>query len=110
MSTDDKVVVWLEGEVKTPPFSPLARRQAGFFLRLLQRGESLSMPHARPMPDVGRRCSELRINDKDQTWRVMYRTDPDAIVILDVFSKKSAKTPKKVIEACRSRLRRYDEM
>jgi phage-related protein len=39
----------------------------------------------------------------------MLRTDPDAVVILDVFAKKTRTTPRKVIEACRERLRRYDE-
>lgn len=31
----------------------------------------------------------------------------DAVVILGVFEKKTAKTPRPVIEACRNRLRRY---
>ncbi len=40
----DKELVWLAGEVKTPPFSSEARIEAGYLLRLLQKGESLSMP------------------------------------------------------------------
>lgn len=60
------------------------------------------------MPNIGSRCHELRINDADATWRLVYRIDPDAIVIADVFSKKSEKTPKDVIEACRKRLKEYD--
>ena len=47
--------------------------------------------------------------DKDATWRILYRIDPDAIVILEVFSKKPAQTPKRVIEACKKRLRDYDD-
>jgi len=35
-------LVWLKGEVKSPPFSPEARLEAGFLLRKLQMGESLS--------------------------------------------------------------------
>lgn len=77
-------------------------------LRRLQRGDLLSMPHSRPMPSVGARCHELRIVDTDSTWRVMYRTDQDAIVILDVFSKKTPKTPKLVIDVCQRRLQEYD--
>ena len=77
----DKSLVWLGGEIKTPPLSAAARIEAGVLLRRLQTGELLAMPHSRPMPAIGPRCHELRINDRDRTWRVMYRVDPDAIVI-----------------------------
>jgi phage-related protein len=40
----------------------------------------------------------------------MYRLDPDAVVILEVFSKKTQKTPKAVITAARVRLRAYDQV
>ena len=79
-------------------------------LRRLQRGESLSLPHSRPMVAIGARCHELRVVDRDDTWRILYRTDPDAIIIVDVFSKKTRKTPRDVIDRCRSQLRRYDEL
>jgi len=98
----------LYGQIKTPPFSPAARLEAGFLLRRLQGGEKLGLPHSRPMPSVGTRCHELRINDINKTWRIMYRIDEDAIVILEVFVKKSGKTPKKIIEICKQRLRNYD--
>jgi phage-related protein len=106
----DKPLVWLRGEVRTPPFSLAARIEAGVLLRRLQRGENLSLPHSRPMPSIGRRCHELRINDQDKTWRIIYRVDPDAIVILDVFRKTTPQTPQRVIEACLRRLKRYDEL
>jgi len=32
MRTNDKVVVWLHGEVRTPPFSAAARIEAGYLL------------------------------------------------------------------------------
>ena len=108
MDRDDKPLVWMHGEVKTPPFSKLARLQAGFLLRLLQRGEKIVMPHSRPMPSIGRRCHELRVPDDKMSWRVFYRIDDDAIVILEVFSKKTGKTPKSIIDICRARLREYD--
>lgn len=66
------------------------------------------MPHSRPMPSIGRRCHELRITDENKIWRIAYRTDPDAVVILEVFEKKSNKTPKLVIDNCKSRMRNYD--
>jgi phage-related protein len=105
----DKPLVWLEGEVKTPPFSAAARLEAGLLLRRLQRGELLSLPHSRPMPSIGRRCHELRIPDERVTWRIVYRLDPDAVVIGEVFAKKTAQTPAEVIHVCKQRLRRYDE-
>ena len=108
MSPKDKPLVWLHGEVKTPPLSAAARLEAGYLLRVLQSGGAVAMPHSRPMPSIGRRCHELRITDENKTWRIAYRTDPDAIVILAVFEKKTNKTPKLVIENCRSRLRNYD--
>lgn len=109
MADVDKPLVWLHGEVKTPPFSPSARLQAGFLLRRLQWGETLSMPHSRPMPSIGSRCHELRVNDEAATWRIIYRIDLDAIVIAEVFSKKTQATPAKVIETCKKRLKEYDD-
>jgi phage-related protein len=102
-------LIWLKGEVKTPPFSRTARLEAGFLLRRLQQGETLGMPHSRPMPSIGARCHELRIRDRGHQWRIMYRLDANAVVILDVFVKVTRATPKFVIETCRERLRRYDE-
>jgi phage-related protein len=108
MGKDDKPLVWLHGEVKTPPFSQIARLEAGFLLRQLQQGENLGMPQSRPMPNVGANCHELRIKDENQNWRIIYRIDDDAIVILEVFSKKTQTTPKSVIDVCKKRLSKYD--
>lgn len=107
MSPTDKPLVWLHGEVKSPPFSRAGRIEAGFLLRRLQKGDKLALPHSRPMPSIGRRCHELRIIDDDSTWRIVYRTDPDAVIIVEVFSKKTAQTPKRVIEICKKRLKEY---
>ena len=108
-SRGDRPLVWLKGEVKTPPFSRAGRLEAGLLLRRLQRGEALGMPHSRPMPLLGVRCHELRIRDRGCRWRIVYRLDVDAVVIVEVFVKTTRATPKAVIEACRDRLRRYDE-
>ena len=108
MDTDDKPLAWLHGEIKTPPFSADARLEAGGLLRALQKGKTLAMPHSRPMPSIGRRCHELRIVDQQVDWRIVYRIDADAIVILDVFSKTTKRTPKRVIDACKGRIAQYD--
>jgi phage-related protein len=104
-----KPLVRLGGEIKTPPFSTEARVEAGFLLRRLQEGESLGMPHSRPMPSIGPRCHELRIRDQNRIWRVVYRIDADAIVIAGVFSKTTRATAKHDIEACQKRLKVYDK-
>jgi len=108
MAPADKPLVWLSGEVKSPPFSARARLEAGVLLRRLQRGESLGLPHSRPMPGIGRRCHELRIPDERHTWRIVYRLDPDAVVIGEVFPKTTAQTPGAVIESCKRRFHAYD--
>lgn len=68
----------------------------------------LSFPHSRPMPSIGPRCHELRIVDEDKSWRMMYRLDPDVILIAEVFNKTTRETPGHVIETCRRRFKRYD--
>ena len=52
----------------------------------------------RRLPKIGARCHELRIHDADATWRIIHHIAPDAIVILELFAKKTAATPKTVIE------------
>lgn len=99
---------WLHGEVKTPPFSRAARLEAGLLLRRLQQGETLSLPHSRPLPNIGARCHELRIRDENKNWRIVYRIDEDRILILDVFKKTTRQTPDAVIKRCRRRLGEYD--
>jgi phage-related protein len=107
----DRKLVWLHGAIKTPPFSDGARRTAGFLLRLVQMGRSLSMPDSRPMPGIGARCHELRIRDhlKRVRWRVIYRIDADAVIIGDVFAKKTPGTPHGVMESCSKRFGIYDQ-
>lgn len=100
-------MVWLHGEVKTPPFSADARIEAGVLMRRLQEGASISLPHARPMPSIGRGCHELRIPDENRTWRIVYYVDTVAIVILDVFAKTTSQTPQTVIDICKTRLKHY---
>lgn len=107
---EDKRLVLLHSDarIKTPPLSSMARVKVGYHLRQLQQGKSLSMPLSRPMPIIGKRCHELRINDDNVTWRMIYRIDDDAILIAHVFKKKTEKTPKRVLSLCETRLAKYD--
>ena len=106
----DKPLVLLHVQIRTPPLSTEARRRTGFLLRRLQRWLPISMPDSRPMPSIGPRCHELRVNDPGsrQSWRIVYRLDSDAVVVVEVFSKKSRATPHEVIDRCRKRLAQYD--
>ncbi len=110
--SSNKEIVWLAGEIKTPPFSQSARIETGFLLRHLQEGELLSMLISRQMSIIGNHCHELRVHDSENSKerRLIYRIDDDAIVILDVFAKTTQKTPNKVIDNCKKRLKIYDEI
>jgi phage-related protein len=62
------------------------------------------------MPSIGTRCHELRINDENLTWRLIYRTYTDAILILEVFEKKTNnKTPKSISAICKQQIKRYEK-
>jgi phage-related protein len=83
----------ISGEIKSPPFSREARHEAGEMLRRLQEGESLGMPHSRPMPSIGQGVHELRVRDAGHNWRIIYRVDDEAILMVHVFAKRTGATP-----------------
>jgi phage-related protein len=107
MDAKDRPVIWLHGEVKTPPFSRDARLVAGILLRRLQRGERLRLPLSRPMPQIATGCHELRISDGRTEWRIVYFVAADGIVVLEVFAKKTRQTPTQVLLNCKRRLDKY---
>jgi phage-related protein len=91
-------------------FSQAARLEAGLLLARLQEGEMLAMPVSRPLPTLASRCHELRIKDGAMNWRIVYRLDSDAVLILEVFLKKTRRTPTEVLNACKARMRQYDSL
>ena len=101
MNPPGKPLVWLRGEIKTPPFTAEARVEAGHLLRLVQLGWKVGMPHSRPMPTIAPQCHELWIKDA--------RSHPDAVVIADIFAKTTRTTPGRTIADCRRRLKMYDD-
>ena len=105
---DRRPLVWLGGKISTPPFSSTARKEAGYYLGCVQDGELLSMPHSRAMPGIGHDCHELRVRDAAADWRIIYRIDPDAVLVVEIFRKKTPETPPRIIGTCRTRLRSYD--
>src|ERR1043165_5664725 len=100
-------LVWLQGEATTTRSSHDAIIEACVLLRRFQEGESLGMPISRPLPSVGPNCHELRVVDRDSTWRIVYHLASDAVVILEVFSKKTRTLPTQLASAARRRLREY---
>lgn len=88
----------------------VAAREAGFALRRTQRGELLSLPLSRPMPEIGAHVHELRIPDINTFWRIIYRIDSDAIIVVHAFEKKTGKTPESAKQLCRNRLKQYDKI
>jgi phage-related protein len=88
-----------------------ARVEGGMLLRRVQRGEHLSMPESRPMPTIGPRCHELRIDDvvQKKEWRIIYYTGKLAIAVLDVFAKGTRETSDDVIKNCKRRLADFRE-
>ena len=60
------------------------------------------------MPVIGPNCHELRIVDKQVTWRILLAVQSDALVILEVFAKKTRQTPAQVVSTCKRRLKAYN--
>jgi len=50
----------------------------------------------------------LRVAERNAIWRLIYPIDKEAIVVIALFKKKTAKTPKAVIDLCKRRLSEYD--
>ena len=76
----------------------------------LQDGESLGLPHSRPLPSVGPGVHELRVRDAGHSWRLVYRIDPDAIVIAAVFAKQSKPRQQREFDSAKRRLKTYDAL
>ena len=108
MSPKDKPLVWLDG-IGSPPFSREALVEAGYLLRRLQQGEKLALPHSETMPEIGPRSHQLRIRDNAHNWRIVYRIEADAILVVLVFAKTTKATPRAEIETAKRRLKEYDK-
>jgi phage-related protein len=107
MGSSRKPVRWFE-HMTRPPLTEEGQLRGGTLLRLLQEGESLSAPDAKQLPSIGARRGELRFQDEGHNWRIVYRVDDDAILVVHIFAKTTRKTPQKVIDLCKKRLANYD--
>jgi len=59
------------------------------------------------MPNIGKGCHELRVRDKDEYWRTVYLIAKAEIVVLEVFKKKTHKTPQPIVASCKERIKTY---
>ena len=82
------------------------RTRLGRGLLLLQMGEHLTMPNARPMPSVSPGVSELRVKGVDGIFRAFYYTaSSNGVLVFHAFVKKTQRTPPLEIELARKRLK-----
>lgn len=103
------IVYATRDELSVPPFSEAGRAKALENLRQLSLGVSFAPPIVKPMRSIGPGVAELRFSDGAvrQSFRIDYYRDTSAVVVLAIFEKKSQKTPRRILEACESRLRAY---
>ena len=65
MAASEKPLVWLRGEVKTPPFSAAARVEAGTLLRRLQRDDVFQKTTQHAPVRISTDCARrLRLYDR----------------------------------------------
>ena len=100
-------IVWNKKALKeVQNFPDIVKRELGYLLFRLQRGESLAMPHSKPMPSVGKGCYELRVKGEDGAYRVFYLLKiKDEIIVFHAFKKKTQKTSLKDIDLGKKNLK-----
>lgn len=101
-----KEVIWLGDSKKAVSTFPLhIKEDLGFQLYQLQQGK---MPtKSRPMKSIGNGVFELKEQDHQGWYRVVYTIQvKNKIYILHCFKKQSAKTPKADLELAKNRLRK----
>ena len=109
MNPEEKPLFQFNGvELSTPPLGVSARREIGFLLGQLQSGEALSLPQARPLPQISAGLYELRVREAGKNWRIFYRVDDDFILVIHQFNKTTPKLPQQDIETIQKRLASYD--
>jgi phage-related protein len=87
-----KGIVWI-GSSKDDllVFPPAVRREAGYQLDKVQRGEAPD--DWRPMKTIGPGVREIRIRDEGGAFRVIYITQiGDSVHVLHCFQKKAPRT------------------
>lgn len=93
-------IIWNKKALKeVQRFPDVVKKEVGYLLFKLQKGESLAMPHSKPMPSVAKGCHEIRVKSEDGAYRVFYFLKvKDHILVFHAFQKKTQKTSLKDIE------------
>ncbi len=106
-----KAIIWHPNaldEIRAFPVD--VRTKLGYQLHLLQKGETLQMPHSRAMKSVAIGTYELRVKSIDGIYRVFYLLKmADGIYVFHAFQKKTQKTPIEEINLGRKRLKELME-
>lgn len=83
-------------------FPENARRRAGYQLDRVQHG--LDPDDWKPMSSSGPGCREIRVRDKDGTFRVFRSaTIDETVYVLHAFQKKTQKTSKADLDLAKQR-------
>lgn len=100
-----KPLVWMgNSRDDLRSFPDEARRDAGYSLRLVQRGAN--PPDWKPMPTVGASVCEIRVHEDSGEFRVMYlATRPEGVYVLHCFQKKTQKTSQRDLDLASRRFR-----
>jgi phage-related protein len=89
-------------------FPSSVRQDAGYQLERVQRGDAPD--DFKPMSGIGRGVQEIRVRDAAGAFRIIYLARfEEAVYVLHVFQKKTAKTATLDIEVARQRYRRLLE-
>ena len=100
-----KSLLWMGSSKRDLLMFPwAARRDAGFQLEKVQRGQEPS--DWKSMSAVGAGVREIRIREESGVFRVIYLASrPEGIYVLHCFQKKSEATSQQDIELARKRLK-----
>jgi phage-related protein len=98
-----KELFWLGDSKKTLQSFPAdARREAGFELREVQKGNQPS--DSKPMLSIGKGVEEMRIWAESGTYRVVYLARlAERVYVLHAFQKKTQQTSLSDIRLARAR-------
>ena len=100
-----KAVVWMgSSKADLIAFPVDARREAGYQLEAVQRGDDPD--NWKAMPSIGIGVREIRIHESAGAFRVIYlATRPESIYVLHCFQKKARQTSRKDLEVTKARLK-----
>ncbi|MCX6106295.1 MAG: type II toxin-antitoxin system RelE/ParE family toxin [Proteobacteria bacterium] len=93
-------------ELQRFPSPVLFRAKEAF--AFLELGEKLSLPLSRPMPSIWPGCHEIRISDRQGTFRIIYVfVTKGNIFVPHCFQKKSQSTPLSDIALAKRRIKEF---